>query len=518
MAKIPVQRTVMRNGKPHLQTYWEESDPQKGAENTSLSKLGVPLLSQRDEDPVRTAWNTSTTVSREAVKRGDENVEAAIAAGLTPGASKYLVTHVIPQGQSLADYIYENGLDQMPRPREGWQSAGGSDDQRKTWMISMESNDFSMERAVEWIDAGFPYPWSGIPALISAGVSAERAMEWEKEAEHRYSGTSIGGQLYLYEAELKSDLTIEEANEWRKVMSEYGASPLDRREIEFKQLGFTPAEALRWKNVMYYDTSAKDALHLKELGWSPSSIKGVLGELGRSGKSVKLSDEFIQELIRVTPLVGGPKVVKSWLKVVNNSWDNGFGEPQAVKAVLESEEWKAHAKKLTGVAIPVEDHFKLASMLPKQREAYLEVMNTEGRESDAPQYMVSRAMDLARTIGSAENYRFLLSKGFPLGATEDGIVQGNGHPSGGYDVFDAASASPEDQNRWLRSLATTLYWKNYSEASVTTEERLKIIDNPAVDPVKLKDTLIAHRGSIKSVQLEGIVVAGVESAVAGGWL
>jgi hypothetical protein len=508
----------MRDGKPHLQTYWEESDPKKGGFNPTLSKVGVSLPSQ-DKDPVREAWNVSTVVNKAAVRRGDENVEAAIAAGLTPEACKYLEAYVIQNGQSLSDYIYESGIDQMPRPREGWKSDGSSDDQRRTWMMSMESNGFSMEQAVEWIDAGFPHPWTGIPALIKAGVPAERAMEWEKyDKASRYGYTStIGGQLYLYEKELLSDLTIEEAREWRAAMSASG-TPLDSREIEFRDLGFAPAEASRWKNVMYYGTSPKTALKLKELGWSPSSIKGVLGEVRVRGKVANLSEEFADELIRITPLVGGPKIVKGWIKVVEQSWDDGFSHPQAVKAIVEAEEWKAHAKKVTGVAIEMKDHWKLASMLPKQRDAYLEVMSAEGRDGDDREYRVSRAMDLARTIGSAENYRFLTDKGFPLGATSKGIVQANGHTGGKYDVFDAGSASVEDQNRWLRSMATTMYWMNYSETRVSSEDRINVIDNPNIDPVKLKDTLIAYGGGIKAVQLEGIVVGGVESAVAGGWL
>jgi hypothetical protein len=63
-----------------------------------------------------------------------------------------------------------------------------------------------------------------------------------------------------------------------------------------------------------------------------------------------------------------------------------------------------------------------------------------------------------------------------------------------------------------------MYWKNYSETQVSSKDRESVIANPDIDPVKLKDTLIAYRGAIKAVQLEGIVVGGVESAVAGGWL
>lgn len=519
MTKIPVQRTVMRDGKPHLQTYWEESDPKKGGFSPVLSKVGISLPSQ-GKDPVREAWNTSTVVNKAAVRRGDENVEAAIAAGLTPEACKYLEAYVIQNGQSLSDYIYENGIDQMPRPREGWKSDGSSDDQRRTWMMSMESNGFSMDQAVEWIDAGFPHPWTGIPALIKAGVPAERAMEWEKYDKTSRFGyaSTIGGQLYLYEKELLSDLSIDEAREWREVMSSEGAAPLDARDIEFRNLGFTPAEAARWKNVMYYDTTPQQALELKGVGWSPSSIKATLNEVTRKGKNAKLGGEFAQEMIRVTPLVGGPKAVKGWIKTVEQSWDDGFENPQAVKAIVEAEAWKAHAKKVTGVAIEMKEHWKLASMLPKQRDAYLEVMSTEGRDGDDREYRVSRAMDLARTIGSAENYRFLTDRGFPLGATNKGIVQANGHTGGKYDVFDAESASVQDQNRWLRSMATTMYWMNYSETRVSSEDRTKVIDNPDIDPVKLKDTLLAYGGGINAVQLEGIVVGGVESAVAGGWL
>lgn len=517
MTKIPVQRTVMRDGKPHLQTYWEENDPKKGGFSPTLSKVGVSLPSQ-GKDPVRDAWNTSLVVNKAAVKRGDENVEASIAAGFTPEASKYLEAHMVPKGQSLADYIYENGLDQMPRPREGWKSAGGSDDQRKSWLMSMDDNGFSLEESVEWIDAGFPHPWSGIPALIKGGVSAERAMEWEKKMVFSTYSTTIGGSLYLCEAELKSDLTVEETREWRKAMSENGNASLGSREIEFKNLGFTSAEAARWQNATYYDTSPQQMLELRELGWSPSSIRATLNEISRRGKSAKLGAEFAQDLIRITPLVGGPKVVKGWIKSVESSWDDGFDNPQAVKSVVEAEAWKAHAKKVTGVAIDAKDHWKLASLLPKQRDAYLAVMNTEGRDGDDREYKVSRAMDLARTIGSAENYRFLTDKGFPLGATSKGIVHANGHTGGKYDVFDAGSASVEDQNRWLRSMATTMYWVNYSDTQVSSEDRIKVIENSDIDPVKLKDTLIAHGGGIKAVQLEGIVVGGVESAVAGGWL
>lgn len=517
MAKIPVTRTVMRDGKPHIQTYWEESDPKKTAAKPLLPQVPVSPSDQR-VDPVRKAWNNSPLVNKSALKRNSEEVEAAIAAGFTPEAALYLKAHSVPAGESLTDYIYENELDQLPRPRDGWQNSGGSDDQRRSWMRAVDDG-ITLEQAVEWIDAGFPQPWSGIPALIKDGVTPERALEWEQDqtrAMYNY-GRQIGGSLYLHRDELLSDMTLEETKEWRKAMSDSGASSLDQRDIEFRNLGFTPVEAARWNKVMYRDVPVGSILELKKMGWSPSSIKATASQLF---VGAKVSDEFTNELIRITPLVGGPKVVKGWIKTVYQSWDDGFGNPRAVDSVVEAEAWKAKAKNVTGVPIDQKEHRKLASLLPKQRDAYLDVMTTEGREADQREFKVSRAMDLARTIGSSENYRFLQEKGFPLGSTDNGVVQASGHAgtSRGYDVFDAASASKEDQDKWLRSMATSMYWINYSETSVSGDDRRRIIENKDIDPVKLKDALLSHRGAIRYVQLEGIVAGGVESAVSGGWL
>lgn len=523
MAKIPVQKQVVRDGKLHTQTYWEESNPRQ-ASSSALANLGVSLVGQYDtkvaDDPVRKAWNSSTLVSSEAVRRRDEQVEACIAAGLTPEAALFLQRKLSP-GQTITDYIYDNGLDQEPHPRNGWNNAFTSDDQRSSWLRSAEQDGYSLEQAVEWIDAGFPFPWSGIPSLIKKGVSPARAMEWEADAQKEYRGSgSIGGNLYLYENELLSDISLEEAKEWRKHMSEANRhAPLDEKALDFRAHGFAPDEAARWQSVMYAGTPVKSAVELKELGWSPSSVKAAVRELEKYGRGKPLiGDEFAADLAHATRKLGSAKVVKSWVNVVYQSWDAGFTEPQAVTAVADAEAWMSEAKKVTGVAIEQKDYHTVASLLPKQREAYLKIMNIEGRERDAKEYRVARAMSLSRILASAENVTFLQDQGFPLGVENGEVINGMAHTQGGFDVFSAATASPEMRGRWMRSVATSLYWKNTYSNRVTGDDMQKIIDNDAIDPVRLKDALLGKQGDISPVQLEAIVLADISAAVSDGWL
>lgn len=523
MAKVPVQKQVMRDGKLHTQTYWEESNPQQARSNT-LANLGVSLVGQYGtkvaDDPVRKAWNNSTLVSSEAVRRGDEQVEACIAAGLTPEAALFLQRKLSP-GQTITDYIYDNGLDQEPRPRNGWNNAFASDDQRASWLRSAEQDGYSLEQAVEWIDAGFPFPWSGIPSLIKKGVSPERAMEWEADVQKEYRGSgSIGGSLYLYEHELVSDISLEEAKEWRKHMSSDNRHlPMDERTLRFRSLGFAPDEAARWQNVMYVSTPAQSAAELKSLGWSPSSVKAAVKELSKYSREKSLiGEDYAQELIYATRELGSPKVVKAWVSTVHFAWDDGFMAPGAIKTVADTEAWRLEAQKATGVAIEQRDYSALSALLPKQREAYLKIMGIEGRDQDDKAYRVARAMDLSRMLSSAENVQFLQDAGFPLGVENGQVINGSSHPSGGYDTFDAASSAPEPRNRWMRSVAVSLYWKNTYNNRVTGDDMRKIIENPDIDPVRLKGALLGKQGDISPVQLEAIVLADISAAVSDGWL
>lgn len=527
MAKIPVQRTVIRDGKPHLQTYWEESDPKKtGNSGSALSKLGVSLPGQNQngadsDDPVRRAWNVSTLVSRQAVKRGDSEVEACIAAGFTPEAALYLKGHAVPNGTSLTDYIYDNELDQAPRPRNGWTNSGGSDDQRKAWLMAIDSHNIPLEKAVEWIDAGFPYPWSGIPALIQKGASPERAAIWEQDVSKRYRNRGIGSNLYMFEREILSDIDLEEAIVWRKAMNSANSAdvPLGSQEMEYRSLGFKPDEAARWKKVTAYNTPVEKLAELKSQGWNPTGVKEAMKEIGRGGSKQLLGERFAEQLIRFTPLVGGPKIVRSWIKVVDQSFEGGgIDDPRAAKAVLDAEAWKTQAQQATGVTIEPKDYYRMASLLPLHRDAYIEIMNIEGRENDDREYRVVRAMDLARMIASPSNLRVLQDAGFPLGSMGTGVVNGTDHAMKGFEVFDAGSASPENRDRWMRSVAVSLYWKNTYDNRVTGDDMRKVIDNPDIDPVKLKDALVSRRGDVSPVQLEGLVLADINSAVSDGWL
>lgn len=515
----------MRNGKPHVQIYWEESDPRHNeGKGASLIKLGMSLPGQNQsrvdrDDPVREAWNVSTLVSRQAVKRGDVEVEACIAAGFTPEAALHLKAYAVPEGVSLADYIYDNELDHAPRPLRGWTSSGGTEDQRKSWLRAVADHGITLEQAVEWIDAGFPDPCSGIPELIKAGVSPQRAKEWDDDLRSRYH-VGVGGNLYLCSNELKSDITLEEAIVWRTAMSSVNSSdsPLGSAEMEYRRLGFKPDEAARWRNIASYHTPLEKLAQLRAQKWSPSALVATMRELGHRGGQQLLDESFADDLIRVTPLVGGPKVVKAWTKIVHQSWDEGFDNPRAVEAIIEAEAWKNHAKKVTGVNIDPKDYNKMASLLPLQRDVYIEIMGIAGREDDIREYRVSRAMDLARVVGSPSNLRVLQEKGFPLGRTGTGIVQGSAHAMKGYDVFNAQSAPDKDRNKWMRSVATTLYWRNTHENRVTGDDMRKIIENPDIDPVLLKDTLLNSGGNISPVQLEGILAAGIGAAVSDGWL
>jgi hypothetical protein len=471
------------------------------------------------DDPVRKAWNVSSLVSREAVKRGDEEVEACIAAGLTPEAALHLKSYVLSEGVSLADYIYDNGLDQAPRPREGWSNAGRSEDQRRSWLRAVDDHGITLEQAVEWIDAGFPSPSTGISELIKAGVSTDRAKEWDEDLRRRYK-VGVGSNLYLCAHELKSGITLEEAIVWRAAMSSVKSSdsPLGSSEMEYWKLGFKPDEAARWRKIASYHVPLEKLLKLRDQKWSPSALVATMKEVGNTSGQNLLDEEFADELIRVTPLVGGPKVVKAWTRVVYQSWDDGFDNPRAVEAIREAEEWKKNAEQVTGVNIEPKDYHAMASLLPLQRGAYIEIMGIEGRGADIREYKVARAMSLARVLGSPSNINVLRENGFPLGSTGTEIVQGSAHAMKGWDTFDAAAASPKDRNRWMRSVATTLYWKNTHENRVTGDDMRKVIENPDIDPVLLKDTLLNSAGSISPVQLEGILIAGVGTAVSEGWL
>lgn len=86
--------------------------------------------------------------------------------------------------------------------------------------------------------------------------------------------------------------------------------------------------------------------------------------------------------------------------------------------------------------------------------------------------------------------------------------------------IDLATAPAQERDRWLRELAVDLYWKSSGSVSgiLLGSERRPIAADDSIDPILLKDTLLAHGGKIDALRLEGIVKNGVGTAVADGFL
>lgn len=510
MAKVPVTKTVVRDGKTHTQTYWEEDD-KAHSHPSLLAGLGVSLPNQQQKAAsfprdleLENHWRSLV-----GNDMGNPDVQAAIAAGLTFQAADYLKRN-LPEWTSLSDHIYENNLDEQPRPKGGWKNEHGttSDDQFRNWT---ELSDFSAEEAVRWIDAGLDNPGLA-EALTREGISLERAKEWSDDAVEmkglrRANGLGLGGAF----DELRSSMTIEEARQWRKEFGRVGYDYLGERQIKFYEKGFQPAVAKRWQEACFDDVSTDQIIALKDMKWSPTTIKAAAKVL--SYGTNQLSGENAEKLIEDTPKVGSPKLYVEWLNIARiENYDAGF-TPEVLQKVHEVEAFKKRASSEYGISLNAETNRDLYSMLPAQRETLLAIMDNNDRFLVTDARTVSKVADLASFVSSPENLKFLTDSGFPLSNAETNAPYQISFGSNEYDDFDARTADKHSRDKWMKELAFRLY----STSVRQQEQRDRWTEDDSIDPIKLKDALLADPAA-KDVKLDAMLVANVANPVVSGWL
>lgn len=499
MSKVPVQKTVVRDGKVHTQTYWEGTDAQRGpARALAASRPTLAAAAPVEHDPVADAWGLVDPRPW---------TEACIAAGILPEAADDMLLPL--RDTDLTEYIYSNGLDEMPRPRMGWGLTARPGD-RRAWerVIEESGGKTTWEDAVAWSDAGFRYPWSGIERLIRDGVTPERAAEWRETFTARFED---GIAMFASEM-LTEDLTPAEAIEWREALFSDRNRALGPKDLQYRALGFTQKAARAWKDVLMDETSILDAKALKDLKWSPTSIKKFLKASDRGGTRYNyLPQSMASDLRRATAEVGGPKVAIAWAPVAYLRYHDGYGDPEAVRTVVHAEQWLKHLREETGVELGEEDYLKVAEMLPGQREAFVELAKIMEFRPGATH---STYLHLAERIGSPENLRLLLDRGFEFRHDVPDVSWMDGNR------LNQATATPAARDKWLRRMAADMYWKRSDGRGgwFTDKDRNVIIDDEGIDPVAFKDALLAHDGQISPVRLEGIAKAGVASAVSDGFL
>lgn len=510
MAKIPVTKNVTRNGQVHTQTYWEEDD--KASNQPSLlAGLGISI---KPSNTRKTFPQDLELENQWRVIMGDgfddPYVEAAIAAGLTFAAADHLAKG-LPEWESLTDHVYENNLDEMPRPKGGWKydRMRSTGDERSAWL----REEIPLETAVKWVDAGFGVPYHGIPELIRAGVDVDRAKAWSDDMA-RTSGKTNGGALYLAHKEITSGIDLEEARQYRTEFFGDASRHLGPREIEFIKKGFTPAVAGRWHKITYESLPVDDIIKLRDMKWSPSLLKSTMRDLyGSTGAQARFGQDVAETLLRVTPQLGSPKVVADWSKYVRQVDMNTEFSMSLIGSINDAEAFKKRALEETGVKIEPEYHHELAGLLPLQREAYLALMNTEERKNADVAYRVPRTMTLAKAVASADNLKFLKDKGFIFGAKDTSQPIEISYAPKGYDVFNAAEATEESRNRWMK----TLSFHMYSRKTRQDKHRDRFINDDSVDPIRLRDALI-NDPEVDDLRLEALLVGNIMPAVADGWL
>jgi hypothetical protein len=511
MAKIPVVKSVQRNGQVHTQTYWEEDDKETGTPSL-LANLGVskPRTNTRKEFPKDIDLENNWRMVMGDNGLDDPYVEAAVAAGLTFAAADHLAKS-LPEWESLSDHVYENNLDEMPRPKGGWKCdrMRATGDERSAWL----REEVPLETAVEWVDAGFGVPYYGIPDLIRAGVDVERAKAWSDDMA-RTSGKTNGGALYLANKELTSGIELEDARQYRAEFFGDASRHLGDREIEFMKKGVVPSVAGRWHKITYESVPVDDIIKLRDLKWSPSLLKSTMRDLyGSTGAQARFGRDVAEILMRVTPQLGSPKVVAEWSKYVRQvDMDTEFSM-SLISSINDAEAFKKRAFAETGVKIEPEHHHELAGLLPLQREAYLALMNTEGREKADVTYRVPRTMTLAKAVASAENLQFLKDKGFVFGDKDTGKPIEIPYAPAGYDVFNAAEATEESRNRWMKSLSFHMYSRKTRQDS----HRDRFVNDDRVDPIRLRDALM-NDPEIDDMRLEALLIGNIASPITDGWL
>jgi len=507
MAKIPVTKTVIRDGKPHVQTYWEEDD--KNYDHPSLlAGLGVSLppqpkaLSFPEDLELENQWR---------VIMGDQfdslDAQAAIAAGLTFAAAQCMKS-LLPEWVSLSDHIYENGLDELPRPKGGWKNKDGhtSTDQRHSWTV-MEN--IPVEEAVKWIDAGFDRP-SVVAALLRENIPFERAKAW---ADEMAVSRGIRGDAGLPHAfsELRSSMSLEDVRQWRAEFGKMGYDFLDHREISFYDKKFPLSQAKRWNDVCYEDVEVDHMIALREMKWSPSTVKSALK--GLPHKNRKLSRQSAELLIEETPRVGNPKLLLEWLNVARIKEYDGHFSPELIQNIHEVERFKERASKEYGISFNSENNYELSQLLPVQRDVLLDIMDSNERFLATGEKSVRKTAELASYISSPDNLAVLRENGFVFSNPDTNLPYDISFGSDDYRDFDARTADKHSRDKWMKELAFRLYSSSVRQQN----QRDRWTEDDSIDPVKLKDILLAD-SKADDVRIEALLVANVAQPVVSGWL
>ena len=508
MAKIPVTKTVVRNGQTHVQTYWEEED-KNSSQPSLLAGLGVSLPTQQKKSP---AFPQDLELENQwRVIMGDQfdspDAQAAIAAGLTFHAAQSIIS-TLPEWSSLSDYIYENNLDEQPRPKGGWQNRDGhpSSDQRRSW----EQAGIPLETAVKWIDAGFKNANSGITEIIKAGIPMERAKVW---VDHLRLTRPNDYNIMVVWAELNSSMSLKEALQWRKEFNGHDKACLSPREIEFYEKGFTSSVAKRWSNACYEAVTIDQMIALKDLKWSPSSLKNAIKELDRYSNS-KLNGDLAKQIIDFTPKVGSPKLVLEWAEAerIMREGDEVFA-PEFIEKLHEVERFKDRAAKEYGISLQPASNYDLLQLLPNQRETLLYIMDDTSRFLSTGKESVRETAELARFISSPDNFTLLRENGFPFNDPQTNEPYNISFGSDNYADFDARTADKPARDKWMKELAFRLYSKTVRQQP----QRDRWTEDDSIDPVQLKDLLL-NDPKADDVRIEALLVANVAQPVAEGWL
>lgn len=514
MAKIPVTKTVVRNGQTHVQTYWEEDD-KNSSQPSLLAGLSVPKPKKqsvlRTDPELESQWEDAP----EDIFNSDDK-EAAIAAGLTVNAAAAMLS-TIPEWSSLSEHIYEHGMEELPYPKGGWKNKdgypGSSSDQRSAW----ENAEVPLETAVQWIDAGFNTPWAGIPQLIKEGISCDRAKAWNDHMSGQYLPRN-GSALPMAAAELRSSMTLEEVLRWRAEFSDTGDRFLTQRRIDFFNKGFSSAQAKRWEGACYEDVSVDRMIMLRDLKWSPTSLKSIMKALGQShGTNSKISGNLARQIIDFTPRLGSPKLAQEWASIARLE-TSGEGNPYSdslIRRIHETEQFKARAASENGITFSADSNYDLLHATPDQRETLLLLMDTDERfMTGSSGALVARALEIARYVGSPENLAVLKGNGFVFADPQTKEPYNISYGSNDFGGLDAATADKHTRDKWMKEFAFRMYGKGKVRQQ---NQRDRWTDDDSIDPVKLKDILIADPAA-DDVRLEALLVANISSPVVEGWL
>jgi hypothetical protein len=505
MAKVPVTKTVIRDGKPHIQTYWEEDD-KSVVQPSLLAGLGVALPPQQKKSA---AFPKDLELENQwRVVMGDKfdhpDAQAAIAAGLTFQAAECMKTR-LPEWTSLSDHIYDNNLDEQPRPKGGWKNKYGtpSTDQLHSWTVM---NEIPVDEAVKWIDAGIDNP-NVVVSIIKEGIPFERAKAWSDEMAVS-KGLRDGSGLAQAWAELNSSISLEDVRQWR---AEFGKGFLDWRALSFYDKEFPLSQAKRWNDICFDDVEVDQMIALRGMKWSPSTLKSALKALPY--RNPKLSRHEADQLIEDTPRVGSPKLMLEWLPVARIKGHDGRFSPEIIESIHEVEKFKERASKEYGISFGAETNYELKELLPAQRDTLLDLMDSNDRFLSTGASSVKKTAELARFISSPDNLAVLEENGFVFSNPDTNLPYDISFGSDDYADFDARTADKHSRDKWMKELAFRLYSSSVRQQN----QRDRWTEDDSIDPIKLKDVLIAD-SKANDVRLDALLVANVAQPVASGWL